>query len=367
MCMHLLRLPLYLIALPFYLLSAIGRGGLCAVSGGGRLWGRRADHPGRQAVYQRGPSQPPVRVPVTQAVPPAAPTRSRFLPGMIAGALCCAIVLTMTMIGFAPSKVVPGIEALAVSDIEINRLIDQVTGHRTSGPLFSGPVLPQLAVAVATPQQPDDDLPPAENALGATEAEAATSAVVLFRGTEPKGRDADELPSWATETEITTFPELTGVITTGPHATIEDAEREALTKLRVTLSELFARTEPAAENWLPPEELVLGAGVVTQRAIERRELKVGDFTEPLFQAYWEVSQPDDLESRLFAAWRPEALRHRLVLLGGGVGLLTLLFGSLAGYFRLDDATQGKYRNKLRVGTGALWALVAAGSALLLVA
>ena len=120
-------------------------------------------------------------------------------------------------------------------------------------------------------------------------------------------------------------------------------------------------------DWLPPEDVVLNSELVSQRAVERSEVQVGEFTEPVFRAYWEIDRPDDLETKLFAAWRPEELKSRLWMLGGGMGLLTLLFGSLACYFRIDDATHGKYRNKLRVGTGALWAVIAAGSAFLLVA
>ncbi|MEZ6054063.1 MAG: hypothetical protein R3C02_22145 [Planctomycetaceae bacterium] len=115
-----------------------------------------------------------------------------------------------------------------------------------------------------------------------------------------------------------------------------------------------------------PPEVVLDSGVVLERAIEQTKLAVGEFEEPVFTAYWHITEPENLDSQLFAAWRPEALKSRLWLFGGGMGLLTLLFGSMATYFRVDEATHGKYRNKLRVGTGALWALIAGGSALMFV-
>ncbi len=362
MCMHLLKLPLYLIALPFYILSAIGRGGLCAVSGGGRLW-RHGGHHVRRRHASPGHRQraEPVRVPVahatTPAVPPS-PSRSWFVPGMVVGAIGCVMLLAASMVGFVRPEVVPGVDTLATTEFEVEQLIDQVIGFKR----------PQIPVAFAAPSETGDDLPPAENALEASveETEDSTS-VVVFRATEPKGQDVEELPAWAVDPELTTFPELSGVIQTGPHATVEEAEREALLMLRLAVAKVFERSQPSAASWLPPEDLVLDAGVVQRRAIESSKVNAGEFNPEVFTAYWDVSQPDDLESRLFAAWRPEALKSRLWLLGGGIGLLTFLFGSLAGYFRFDDATQGKYRNKLRVGTGALWVAVAAGSALLLVA
>lgn len=273
------------------------------------------------------------------------------------GALTGVVVLAAAIIGFHRGEVVPGIETPSISEFELNRLIDRVTG----------PQRPQIPVAFAAPPENGEDLPPGERELGATEESTSkTTSFVVFEGTEPKGRDADALPDWASGTELTTFPELSGVIKTSPYATQEDAEREAMLRLRVKLEEWFQRQQDFAGGWLPPEEIVLDSGVVSERAIEKTKLTVGEFEEPVFTAYWHITEPEDLKSQLFTAWRPEALKSRLWLLGGGLGLLTLLFGSMATYFRVDEATQGKYRNKLRVGTGALWALIAGGSALMFV-
>ncbi|MCA9109263.1 MAG: hypothetical protein KDA52_04895 [Planctomycetaceae bacterium] len=377
---HLFKLPLYILALPFFILTAVGRGGLCAVSGGGRLWGRNS-HFARSPQHARHPGPPPVvKVPVADmSATPAAPQRrhASFGPGLALAA--GAALLTMAVVHFRQANVVSGIEVPSVSEFELNRLIDRVTGQRLPhrhGQLspttmfvdrVNGPEQPPIRVAIVSPPENGEDLPPGETKLGATEKPATEDpSFVVFDGTEPMGRDADALPDWAEETELTTFPGLSGVIKTGPNATQEDAEREALLTLRQSLSEWFGHHESSAAGWLPPEEIVLDSGVVLERAIEQTKLAVGEFEEPVFTAYWHITEPEKLDSQLFAAWRPEALKSRLWLFGGGMGLLTLLFGSMATYFRVDEATHGKYRNKLRVGTGALWALIAGGSAMMFV-
>ncbi len=355
MCGHLFKLPLYLIALPFFILSAIGRGGLCAVSGGGRLWRGGGQH------RQRNTDTETPRKPLTD-VKHVVPRRwhEGYKSQLAFGTVTCLALVAATVIGLNRRGLISAHfdeQLPALRAFEFEQLLVKVTG----------PQRPPIPVAFAPPPESGEDLPPAESEFGTSEEQVQSISYLVFRGTEPKGQDADQLPSWVTDDSITTIPELSGVITTGPHATVEDAEQEALLTLRKTLSEMFARTQPSANGWLPPEEFVLDAGVVEQRAVERSELVVGEFNEPVFRAYWDITHPEGLESQLFAAWRPEVLKSRLWLLGAGMGLLTLLFGSLASYFRLDDATQGKYRNKLRVGTGALWALAAAGSALLIVA
>jgi len=46
---------------------------------------------------------------------------------------------------------------------------------------------------------------------------------------------------------------------------------------------------------------------------------------------------------LHASWDEQIVNHRLMELGGVLGLVTLVLATSAGYFRLDDWTGGKYR------------------------
>ena len=84
----------------------------------------------------------------------------------------------------------------------------------------------------------------------------------------------------------------------------------------------------------------------------------------MYEAYWQVD-PTIGAVPLENAWRPSVVKQRLVWLGGGIGLLTLLLGSLAAGLRVDEQTGGKRRKALTLGTLALWAVV--GGAVLLVA
>ncbi len=326
------------------------------------------------------------RAPLTRE-PVVEPRRSssRFFPGLIAGVLACLLLAGVILnFNLSPRRVVPGVDVPAdtvASEQGIEQLLAQFRKQASN---------PSTPIPLTVPRETEENLPPAEPELGAAdeiladtaaaetsgEESAETFPVVVFEQTEPNGRNVKALPEWAGEESVVDFADtgLPGVIKTGQQATPEDAEKEALLQLRLGLAKTFAVAQPAAAGWLPPEKVVLEAGVVTRRAIERSEVTVGDFTEPIFRAYWEITRPDDLESKLFAAWRPEALKSRLLLVGGGIALFTLLFGSLAGFLRVDDATRGKYRKQLGWGTAALWIVaglvlvrIAAGLALATVA
>jgi hypothetical protein len=64
-----------------------------------------------------------------------------------------------------------------------------------------------------------------------------------------------------------------------------------------------------------------------------------------------------LQDALSSHWRGRTVEHRIGILGGMLGLVTLMLGTAAGYFRLDDATGGKYRRRLKLAAALV---VAAG-------
>ncbi|MEZ6054064.1 MAG: hypothetical protein R3C02_22150 [Planctomycetaceae bacterium] len=148
---------------------------------------------------------------------PAAPQRrhASFGPGLALAA--GAALLAMAVVHFRQANVVSGIEIPSVSEFELNRLIDRVTGPQRSA----------IPVASSVPPENGEDLPPAESELRASvKSSTGTPSFVAFVGSEPKGRDVDALPGLGGRNRLTTFPELSGVIKTGPNATQEDAERK---------------------------------------------------------------------------------------------------------------------------------------------
>jgi len=183
-------------------------------------------------------------------------------------------------------------------------------------------------------------------------------AVMTYVGTEADGTPRDSLPDW---TRNTSGDGPIRVIESGLHATVKLAEQHALAQLRTLLDSEFERQHPEARGWEPDDEVLLASGSILHRAVERSQIQVGEFTTPMYEAYWQVDTSNI--APLYEAWRPSVVEHRLVWLGGGLALLTLLLGSVAGVLRVDEQTQGQRRKSLAVGTLALWAAI--GGAVLL--
>lgn len=293
-------------------------------------------------------------------------TSSRFLPGFLTGVLgsvlVVGVIIGVMRFGVNHGKVIPGEERVAptVSSEEAAQILARIRSDE------AGRTKP---IPVAVREETPETRPAVESkstSVGATEDpdDGEILNITLFEPGVKVGYPADELPEWTARTDA---PDgvLPRVIRTGPHATVADAEAEALVLLALKLGETFVTKHPEAAGWTPPVALAHRIGAVGRRAIRESEVTVGEFTEPVYQAFWEVVPAANLDAQLFKVWRDDALQSRLLLVGGAIGLLTLLFGSLAGYFHVDAATRGKYRKRLLWGTAALW--IAAGSALAIVA
>lgn len=223
-------------------------------------------------------------------------------------------------------------------------------------------------IPVIVPRETTENLPPAEPELAAPSGSAAaidedSLKVTIFEPGAEEGTRAKSLPDWTTQTGETDG--VPRVIATTPFATASDAEAEALELLGRELAAAFSEDHPEADGWTPSVEAVRQLGVIGRRAIEESTLEVGEFAEPVFRSFVEIVPPNDLGAQLAAAWRADTVSSRLVLVGGVMGFLTLLFASLAASLRIDEATRGRYRKQLTGGTAAVW-IAAAGLAMMIV-
>ncbi|MGD9856184.1 MAG: hypothetical protein AB7U20_14670 [Planctomycetaceae bacterium] len=240
-----------------------------------------------------------------------------------------------------------------ISDQEVDLLAKQV--------LQGADVSPEL-IPVTVPRETTVNLPPAEPELSPLasadqQKEKDTLAVTVFALYATEGTPAAELPEWASQTgESEGLPR---VITSGLNPKPIGAMADAFTRLSRLLSESLIREHPEAAGWSPKFSDMYRIGVIGRRAVQQSELTVGQFTEPMYQEFIEVVPTADLDARLFDLWRADTVNSRLLLVGGGMGILTLMFGTLAGYFRIDAATRGKYRRQLRAGVAAAWLSAAA--------
>ncbi len=169
-----------------------------------------------------------------------------------------------------------------------------------------------------------------------------------------------EVPAWVQDPERVDRDRDTErfVLRSGRYAEVEEAETELLERLAPRAVEYLARGGVG----LAPEQLtveeVRGGGVLTRRLHEQFEVEVGAFTQPVYRVTWEVSLRPSVRESLGAVQRIAERNRRLWELGGAFGLATLLLGTWAAYFRIDDATQGRYRRRLRVAAGTIAAAAA---------
>ncbi len=357
-CAHLLKLPLLAIAVPFFLTWAVlGVGVVIITSAAMFLRGACRQQQSAQAAQVTAKRKKCV----SRCSPP------RFLPVVLIAVGIFAVVAN----GVRRSLDVPSDPATVATELstdEAERLLAEFTGEGRETTGLIPVTVPRETSETLPPAEPD--LPPSTPTDELTDDESLN--VTVFEPHSTDGTLVAELPAWTAQTEESDG--LPRVIATDPNATIDDANAEAVSRLSHRLSEVFVLEHPEAAGWFPQLSDMRRMGVIGRRAIQQSEVTVGQFTEPVFQAFFEVVPPEDLNAQLFAAWRPEALKSRLLLVGGGIGLLTLLFGTLAVWLRIDDATQGKYRKQLGWSTAALWVVagwalvrIAAGLALAIVA
>lgn len=192
--------------------------------------------------------------------------------------------------------------------------------------------------------------------------ETAGAEIVAYVGRDALGERLTALPPWVSSSTIDADAR---VYTSGLWATTEEADQELARMLSPALSEYFWAQHPQAAGWTPSEVLCIQSGAVAQRCYESVPMHFGDHAETMHRAYWQVQHTPEAARFLFDNWRPLAVRQRLVWLGGGILLLTLLCGAASAYFRVDAATGGRYRGRLRFAVGAV--CVAGGVAAILLA
>lgn len=210
---------------------------------------------------------------------------------------------------------------------------------------------------------------------------AATPVDSESRQDKPDGAQPEFIPSktpeaWTQPTTVTTGSEvLTAAsgasdVITARGATVADAERKLFEKARGRLRKSISA---AHRNDASPANLDL-ATIATDESIKahavRRtselpgiekvtftrpgETESKEYTNDVYQVYWKV----DFSPVVVKSIQQDAAVPRVWLIGGFIGLLTLILGSLAAYFRLDTRSEGKYRIRLKLATMSF--IVAAG-------
>ncbi|MCA9053058.1 MAG: hypothetical protein KDA75_04440 [Planctomycetaceae bacterium] len=185
-------------------------------------------------------------------------------------------------------------------------------------------------------------------------ADSSASQITVFTGETAAGRIVTELPDWVAapmdinhdaDTELF-------VLQSARYASVEEAD-----------SELLGHVSPQVAAYLSADGIQIEPGRLTldalrrahvrlQRVVEQFDVEVGAFVEPVYRVTWQVSLRPAIRETLGADYRLAQRDQRLWQLGIAGGLLTLLFGTWAAYFRIDDHTGGRHRARLRAAAVA---------------
>ncbi len=166
------------------------------------------------------------------------------------------------------------------------------------------------------------------------------------------------LPDWVKEPSQHHDNTLLLVVSGTQFATESEAHQSALAAAKNALSEHFTDHSSTAGEWETVSLRWIDSQIVSLRHVEEIQRSSG---KNLFRVYREHLQlkvtPED-RSAVHALWKHAESNRRIWPLGAMCAFATLVFGTIAGYLRLDDRTEGSYR--LRLKTAAVSIVTAGG-------
>ncbi|MGQ0634059.1 MAG: hypothetical protein ACT4QC_05600 [Planctomycetaceae bacterium] len=173
---------------------------------------------------------------------------------------------------------------------------------------------------------------------------------------------SSDAPQWADQGKGAPISKR-DVLNSKLYASVEEAEADVTAQAVLRVRDRFREALGATADWVVPVTIVDQFGVkdfVTETVDK-------DFGEPIgkakmYRAHVWLDYSERLRDALAAEWRGQLVEQRLIVLTSILGLVTLMLGTAAGYFRLDDLTGGRFRGRLKlaaatvVTSGALVAL-----------
>jgi len=170
-------------------------------------------------------------------------------------------------------------------------------------------------------------------------------------------RISSDDPRWGDETRIVDGRELHS-LSSQRFATLAEAEEQATQQLVSRIQAHFHDQFPIGETSDRLVEMINQFAVkdFVGEVIDKYDFGNG-ITAKMYRTHLRYDFSPQLHDAVSSHWRRSTVEHRIGILGGMLGLVTLMLGTAAGYFRLDDATGGKYRTRLKLAAALV---VAAG-------
>ncbi len=175
---------------------------------------------------------------------------------------------------------------------------------------------------------------------------------------DPEENAEHSLPEWTSRhvmllasTKGKAGQEVWRVVTSsGWEKSIEAARENLLAQSAKLVQENFQRFYPGGSA-LPKE--AIAKHVLKAEAVQIQSHLDVETPFKMYKLYGQVELSPKVRQELSGTWKTEVALQRANLLGGLVGLLTLIAGAFAAYFHLDKKSNGKYRFRLKLAATAL--------------
>jgi hypothetical protein len=160
-------------------------------------------------------------------------------------------------------------------------------------------------------------------------------------------------PEWAKVGPLPSDPGVLVPLSSQRFATLAEAE-EQVTQLAVDYVKKFYRDEnPLPGDWTVPVSLI-DKYAVNALCGEELEKDFGNGIQgKMYRAHLRLDLSSKLRQALHESWRGQIVSQRLTMLGAGLGMVTVMLAASAGYFRLNEMTQGQYGGRLKLAALAL--------------
>lgn len=178
--------------------------------------------------------------------------------------------------------------------------------------------------------------------------------------------ETDSRPNWSIPDALPSLDNSSPVFQSGRYTTaneaLDDVTQKALVfirrKYQTELNEAIS-ISPALVNQHGVKDLVLEK---YQKSIELSDGRT--VLTPMYIAHLQLALGESLRNAVYADWKSQMVNRRLVSLSGGMALLTVLLGTASTYLRLNHATGGQYRTRLRMAAAAVVAAVGMAAAMI---
>jgi hypothetical protein len=219
----------------------------------------------------------------------------------------------------------------------------------------------ETATAVTTPISDSNSGRVVQQAtMVANDNAAAHSMPVAVEASAPRllvrGISSDD-PRWESESKIINGRELI-CLSSQRFATIGEAEEQMTQQVLARIQSRYGNEFPIDASSAKLLKLIdiFAVKDYVGEVIDKYDFGNG-ITGKMYRTHLRLDFTPQFHDAIAAQWRVSKVHHRVAIFGGILGLVTLMLGTAASYFRLDDATGGLYRKRLKLAAAAV---IAAG-------